>query len=71
MTLSGATNPGQNASGRSENEEIFRIPQSSSITEVSLSDCLMSYPGHQFEGPYLSKEMQSVYPSASADCVDW
>ena len=27
-------------------EWVLRIPQSSSITEASLSDCLVSYPGH-------------------------
>ena len=41
--LSGATTPGQNGPGRDDNEGVLRIPQSSSITGTSPSDCLMSY----------------------------
>ena len=50
------------------NEGVLRIPQSSSITGVSPSDCLMSYTG-----PSLLKEscpsvaMQSVYSSVPTD----
>ena len=44
------------------NKEVLHIPQSSSITGVSLSDCLVSYPGH-----YPSAEMQLVYSTAPAD----
>ena len=48
---------------------ILRIPQSSSITGTSPSDCLVSYPGHSSArgGSYLSAEVQSVYSTAPAD----
>ena len=42
-TLSGATRPGQSGPGSDGNEGVLRIPQSSSITEASPSDCLVSY----------------------------
>ena len=42
----GATTPGQSGPGNDGNEEILCIPQSSSITKASPSDCLMPYPGH-------------------------
>ena len=45
-TLSGATTLDQSEPGSDGNEGILCIPQSSSITEASLSDCLVSYPGH-------------------------
>ena len=32
--------------GSDGNEGVLCIPQSSSITGASLSDCLVSYPGH-------------------------
>ena len=44
-----------------------RIPQSSSITGSSSSDCLVSYPGHSFRESYLSAEVQLVYSSGSAE----
>ena len=59
-TLSGATTPGQSGPGSDGNEGVLRIPQSISITVVSPSDCLMSYPEHLM-GSYPSAEMQSVY----------
>ena len=43
MTLSGATTPGQSGPEGSGNEGVLYIPQSSSITESSPSDCIMSY----------------------------
>ena len=49
-TLSGATTPGQSESGSNGNEGVLCIPQSSSITEDSPSDCLMSYRGHSLAG---------------------
>ena len=48
-TQSGATTPGQGEPGSSGNEGVLRVPQNSSITETSRSDCLMSYPGHSLE----------------------
>ena len=49
-TLSGATTPGQSGPGSNGNERVLHISQSSSITEASPSDCLMSYPGHLLVG---------------------
>ena len=45
---------------------LLHIPQSSSVTGTSLSDHLLSYPGH-FLGSYPFAEIQSVYSSAQAD----
>ena len=42
-TLSGAASPGQSGPGSDGNKGALRIPQSSSITGISLSDCLVSY----------------------------
>ena len=50
-----------------DNEAVLHIPQSSSITETSPSDCLVSYPEHSLGNSYPSVEMQSVYSVASAD----
>ena len=44
-TLSGATTPGQSEPGSDGSEGVLRIPQSSSITGTSPSDCLVSYAG--------------------------
>ena len=45
-TQSGATTPGQSGPGSDGNEEVLHVPQRSSITGTSSSDCLMSYTGH-------------------------
>ena len=45
-TLSGATILGQCGLGSDGNEGVLHIPQSSSITGTSPSDCLVSYLGH-------------------------
>ena len=45
-TLSGATTLGQSGPRSNGNEGVLHIPQSSSITGTSPSDCLVSYPGH-------------------------
>ena len=63
-TLSGATTLSQSGPGSDGNERVLHIPQSSSITGISPSDCLMSYPGHSGAGAYPSAEMQSVYSTA-------
>ena len=55
---SGATTPGQSGPGRDNNKLVLLIPQSSCITGVSPSDCLVSYPGHWLEKFYPSAEMQ-------------
>ena len=49
MALSGVTIPGQSRPGSNGNGEVLHIPQSSSITGTSLSDCLVSYLGHLLE----------------------
>ena len=41
-SLSGATTTGQSGSGSDGNEGVLCIPQSSSITGTSPSDCLVS-----------------------------
>ena len=64
MTTSSQSRPGSNG-----NKELLRIPQSSSITEASPSDSLMSYPRHSFGEFYTSAEMESVYCIVSADWV--
>ena len=57
MTLSGETTAGQSGSGLNGNEEVLRIPQSSSITGDSLSYCIMSYIGHSLGGSYPSSDI--------------
>ena len=42
-TLSGATTPGPSGPGSDDREPLLCIPQRSSISEASPSDCLMSY----------------------------
>ena len=49
-TLSGATTPGQSGPGSDGNEEVLRIPQSSSNTIASPSVYLVSYPRHSLWG---------------------
>ena len=43
MTLLGAPTSDQSGPGSDGNEGVLHIPQSSSITGTSLSDCLVSY----------------------------
>ena len=52
MAQSGATTPGQSWLEIDGNEGMLCIPQSSSITGTSQSDCLVSYFGHSLEGSY-------------------
>ena len=66
-TLSGATALGQSGLGSDGNEGVLRIPQSSSITEASSSDCLVSYPGLSLGESYPSAEMQSVYSTTPVE----
>ena len=65
--LFGATTSGQSGPGSDGNEEVLWIPQSSSITETSPSDCLMSYLWHSLVGSYHPAEMRSVYSEAAAN----
>ena len=67
MTLLGATTLSQSGSGSNSNKGVFHIPQSSSITGTSPSNCLVSYPGHSFGESYPSAEKQLVYSTAPAD----
>ena len=46
----GATTLGHSIPGSDGNEGVLCIPQSSSITGTSPSDCLVSYPGHFLMG---------------------
>ena len=48
--ISDATTPDQSEPGSDGNEGVLRIPQSSSITGISPSDCLGSYPEHSLSG---------------------
>ena len=65
--LSGAPTPGQSGPGSDGNEGVLCIPQSTSITVASQSDCSVSYPRYPFGEYYPSAEMQSVYSAAPAD----
>ena len=58
---------GQSGPGSDSSEGELHIPQSSSITGTSPSDCLVSYLGHSLEETYPSTEIQSVYAAALAD----
>ena len=48
-TLSGATTLSQSGPGSDSNKGVLCIPQSSTITRTSQSDCLVSYPEHLLE----------------------
>ena len=63
----GATTPGQSGPGSNGNKGVLLIPQSSSSTGTSPSDCLVSYTGHSLGRSYHSAEVQSVYSTAPAD----
>ena len=71
-TLSGTTTLDLRRSRSNGNEEVLYIPQSSSITLTSPSDCLVSYPGHSWGESYPSAEKQSVYSIAPAEwAIGW
>ena len=54
--------------GSNGNEEVLRIPQSSSITWTSPSDYLVSYLGNSLGGgSHPSAEVQLVYSTAPVD----
>ena len=59
-SLSDANTPGQSGPGSDGNEGVLHILQSSSITEASPSDCLVSYIKTLIRRgpPYPSAEMQ-------------
>ena len=66
-TLIGALTSDQNRPRSDDNKVVLHIPQSSSITEASLSDCLVSYQRYSLGESYPSAEMQSMYTSVPAD----
>ena len=57
-TLSGAATPDLSGFGVDAIEGVLHIPQSSSITGASPSDCLASYLEHSLRESYPSAEMQ-------------
>ena len=63
-TLSSDTTPSQSGPESYGNEGVFCIPQISSITGASQSDCLVSYPGHSLVGRVLPLQRcsQSILP---------
>ena len=65
--LTGATILGQSGPGSNSNKGVLYIPQSSSITGTSPSDCLVSYPGHSLGEFYPFAEVQLMYSTAPAD----
>ena len=68
--LSGATTPDQSWPGSDGNEGVLRIPQSSSITGTSTSDCLISYPGHLLGGVLpVCRETVGVFNSYSRRAI--
>ena len=67
-TISGATTPGQNGPGSNDNGEVCCIFQSSNITGISPSDCLVSYLlERRF---YPSEEMQFVHSTGCKGVVN-
>ena len=66
-TLSRATPPDQSEPGSDRNDRTLRIPQSSSVTRTTPSDCLVSYLGHSFRESYSSARKQLVFSTALAD----
>ena len=70
-TLSAANRAGQSGTGSDGNEGVLRIPQSSSNTGSSPSDCLVSYQRHSLEESYHSPEIQSVYYASLADWASY
>ena len=67
MTLLGDTTMDQSELGSNGNEGVLFIPQSSSATRASPTDCLVSYSMHSLGESYLIAEMQSVYSAVTAD----
>ena len=66
-TLSRATTLSQGGPGSDGYKEVLCIPQSSSNTGATPSDCLVSYPGNSLGESYPSADVQSVYSIAPAD----
>ena len=67
MTLSCVTPSSPGGPGNNGNGGVFHISQSSSITETSTSNFLMSYLVHSLRKSHPSAEMQLVYFTRPAD----
>ena len=75
--LSGATIPIPSEPGSDGNKGVLRIPESSSITGTSPSDCLVSYPGHLLWGggrltplPKCSRRILQPQPIGQQNGID-
>ena len=68
-TLSGAATLGQSGPGTDGNEGVLCIPQSSSNTEASSTDCLVLYLGHSGES-YSSVEVWCILQGHWAMLLD-
>ena len=66
-TLSVATTLSQSGFQSNGNEGVLHIPQSSSITGASSSDCFVLYTGHSLVESYPSAVMPLLYSAAPAD----
>ena len=65
-TLSGVTTLSQPGSGSDDSDWVFSIPQRSSNTRTSPSDCLVSYPLHSLGGVLsLCRDADGVFYSTS------
>ena len=64
-TLSGATTLGQSGPRSDDKEGALCIPQSSSITGTSLSDCFMSYQDTHWGGLTLFRDAVGIFYSSS------
>ena len=71
MTLSSATTPGLSGPGSDGNKRVLCIPQNSSITGASPSDCLVPYLGRSLGEYYLSaeKQQQQQDTNCTATCL--
>ena len=56
------------SNGSNGNKGVLRIPQSSSITGGSPSDCLVSYPGHSLRESYRDAVNIFYSPSQLGQC---
>ena len=67
-TLSSATTPGQSWPGSDGSEVVLLIPQSSTITGTSPSDCSVSFPGYSLVGvlPLCRDAVDIFYSSAAS-----
>ena len=61
------TTPAQSGIEADANKRLQHNSQSSSISEASPEDCLVTYSGYSLGESYSSVEMRSVYSAASAD----